>query len=338
MTAVSGYCRSQMNSTILLTSNGPLHKNDMKNKARNTFTSLVLPAGILLILNSCNSGAPSATAEEKIITPVTVTGTSTGPISEDVELPALSTYLNRNIVRSTATGLIEKVLVTFGDNVKTDQLLFTMKTREAAIISGSLKGDTSLAFKGDIKINASKVGVITSVSHQAGDFVQEGDELAVISDRESFVFILEVPFEIRSLVETNRRCSLLFPDGKTVEGAITGQLPEMDPTAQTVRYFIKAPVSGVLLSNLNVKVMLVKKVNPKATILPREAVLGNETQTEFWVMKLISDSVAVKIPVKKGIENNTSIEVTEPSFLQTDRIVLTGGYGLPDTANVIIKK
>jgi len=309
----------------------------MKNKTKTTFASLIL-AGILMILSSCNSGKPSSAEEEKIITPVTVTETSTGPISENIELPALSTYLNRNIVRSTATGMVEKALVTFGDNVKTAQLLFTLKTREASIISGSLNGDTSLAFKGDIKINASKDGVITSVSHQAGDFVQEGDELAVISDRESFVFILEVPFEISSLVETNRKCSVLFPDGKIVEGTITGQLPEMDPTAQTVKYFIKAPVSGALLSNLNVKVKLVKKVNTKATILPREAVLGNETQTEFWVMKLVSDSVAVKVPVKKGIENNTAIEISEPSFLPTDRIVLTGAYGLPDTASVIIKK
>jgi multidrug efflux pump subunit AcrA (membrane-fusion protein) len=229
------------------------------------------------------------------------------------------------------------VLVTFGDNVKTGQLLFSLRTREASII-GSIKGDTSLTFSGDIRINSSKEGVITSVSHQGGDFVQEGDELAVISDRESFVFILEVPFELSSLIPANKRCRILFPDGKTLDGNITGQLPEMDPAAQTVRYFIKAPVNGALLSNMNVRVGLVKRENQRASIVPREAVLGNETQTEFWIMKLINDSVAVKVPVRKGIENNTSIEIAEPVFMQSDRIVLTGGYGLPDTANIIVKK
>jgi multidrug efflux pump subunit AcrA (membrane-fusion protein) len=310
----------------------------MKNIFKTTFPSIFLITGILILLNSCNSGTPASSEEEKIITPVTLTEISTGPISENIELPALSTYLNRNIVRSTATGMIEKVLVTFGDNVKTDQALFTLKTREAAIIAGSIKGDSSLAFRGDIKINASKDGVITSVSHQGGDFVQEGDELAIISDRESFVFILEVPFELSSLIESNKKCSILFPDGKTIAGNITGQLPEMDPSAQTVKYFIKAPVSGALLSNLNVKVKIVKRENQKATILAREAVLGNETQTEFWIMKLINDSVAIKVPVKKGIENNTSIEIAGPAFLHSDRIVLTGGYGLPDTANIIVKR
>jgi hypothetical protein len=41
--------------------------------------------------------------------------------------------------------------------------------------------------------------------------------------------------------------------------------------------------------------------------------------------------------VKKGFENNEEVEITNPEFLETDRIILTGSYGLPDTARVIIK-
>jgi biotin carboxyl carrier protein len=312
--------------------------SDMKNRGRNTFIVTCVTASLMVITCSCGNGRASSEVEQKIITPVTVTAISTGKISESVELPAISTFLNKNIVRSTMAGLIEKVLITFGDNVKTDQLLFVLKTREASVIAGSLRSDSSLAFRGEILVKASRDGVITSVSHQGGDFVQEGDELAVISDRESFVFILDVPFELNNLIDHNRKCIMLFPDGRTVEGNIGGQLPEMDPSAQTVKYFIRAPFSGTLPSNLSVKVKLVKRESSNATILPREAVLGNEAQTEFWIMKLINDSVAVKVPVKKGIENNSGIEISEPVLLRSDRIVLTGGYGLPDTANVVVKR
>jgi hypothetical protein len=55
-------------------------------------------------------------------------------------------------------------------------------------------------------------------------------------------------------------------------------------------------------------------------------------------MKVINDSTAVKIPVTKGIENEKEVEILEPKFVPTDRILLTGNYGLPDTASIIIEK
>jgi hypothetical protein len=54
-------------------------------------------------------------------------------------------------------------------------------------------------------------------------------------------------------------------------------------------------------------------------------------------MKLINDTTAIKVPVMKGFENNEEVEIAAPEFLYTDRIILTGSYGLPDTARVILK-
>ena len=63
-----------------------------------------------------------------------------------------------------------------------------------------------------------------------------------------------------------------------------------------------------------------------------------ETMENFWVMKLINDSTAVKIPVKKGIVSGQKIEILSPQFKPTDRLVTTGNYGLPDTALVTVLK
>ncbi len=70
--------------------------------------------------------------------------------------------------------------------------------------------------------------------------------------------------------------------------------------------------------------------------MPKEAVLGNETQTEFWIMKVINDSTAIRINIRKGYENNNEIEIIEPGFLESDRIILSGNYGLSDTAGISI--
>jgi hypothetical protein len=100
---------------------------------------------------------------------------------------------------------------------------------------------------------------------------------------------------------------------------------------------IRPQFAGHLPSNMNAIVSIIRSSRPKATMLPKSAVLGNETQTEFWVMKLINDTTAIKIAITKGFENNDEVEIITPDFLQTDRIILTGSYGLPDTARVIIK-
>ena len=83
---------------------------------------------------------------------------------------------------------------------------------------------------------------------------------------------------------------------------------------------------------------MVRSVNENALVLPKGAVLGDETQTSFWVMKLVNDSTAVKVCVRKGYEDNNEVEILEPVFRVSDRIVLTGNYGMADTSGVSIIK
>jgi hypothetical protein len=51
-------------------------------------------------------------------------------------------------------------------------------------------------------------------------------------------------------------------------------------------------------------------------------------------MKLIDSATAVKVPVKKGLETKDRVEILSPAFAPSDRILLTGNYGLSDTAKV----
>jgi hypothetical protein len=53
----------------------------------------------------------------------------------------------------------------------------------------------------------------------------------------------------------------------------------------------------------------------------------------------MTDSItAVKVPIVKGIEARDSIEILSPHFTVNQQILLTGNYGLPDTAKVVIEK
>ncbi len=86
------------------------------------------------------------------------------------------------------------------------------------------------------------------------------------------------------------------------------------------------------------KVKIIKIAKSAGAILDKKAVLSDETLNTFWVMKLINDSTAVKVPIQKGIETNDNVEILSPKFSVQDKILLSGNYGLPDTALVIVQK
>jgi multidrug efflux pump subunit AcrA (membrane-fusion protein) len=309
----------------------------MLNKTRSRILFFLL-TGSFAIVFSCRNSNTSSEAESDIITPVTIAPVIFKSVTSTVDLHAVSMFMNRSTIRATTTGTIENISVFPGDFITSGQLLFTIRTREAMALKRASVNDTSLSIKGLININSQKEGIISSVAYQKGDFVLEGDDLAVLAERNSLVFILEVPVELNDYVEKNRKCLITLPDKKQISGIISGSLPEMDTQTQTVKYIIKPAATAGLPANLIATVSLIKSSSENAAVLPKSAVLSNETQTEFWIMKLINDSTAVKIVVKKGFENNEEVEITDPLLHESDRIILTGNYGLPDTARISVIK
>ena len=304
-------------------------------RTRHFLCLLIVSLGLLF---SCKNVARTSEAVAEVKTPVTIVPVTFKSVSSTVGLTAIATYMNKSIIRATTTGTIEKILINPGEFIAIGQLLFTIRTREAMALETKAQSDSSLSFKGLINIASHKEGVINSIFYQKGDYVQEGDEMAVVSEQNSLVFIMDVPFELDKYVEKNRNCRIVLPDNRQINGTITGRLPEMDMQSQTIRYIVKPQSADRLPGNLIARINLIKSTNEKAMVLPKKAVLGDETQTEFWVMKLLNDSIAIKIAVSKGFENNEEVEITVPEFLPSDRIILTGNYGLPDTARVTIKK
>ena len=80
-----------------------------------------------------------------------------------------------------------------------------------------------------------------------------------------------------------------------------------DSVSQTQSYSIRVEAPHTIPQNLIAKVKIVKTSKSISATLPKESVLSDETQTESWVMKLINDSTAVKVPVKNGIETGDTM-------------------------------
>lgn len=285
-----------------------------------------------------NSAENTAATDPEVKTPVMVTTIERSNISENIQLSATSSYLKKNQVTATVTGYIEKSYVHAGEYVEAGKPLFYIRTKEAEALRKYHSSDTTYNIKGLIEIKAPESGIVTTVNKYVNDFTTEGDALAIIAEQSSFVFLLNVPFELKKYATTGTSCLIVLPDSTRLNGTIVSQLSAMDPVSQTQLCEVKVSLKQNLPENLVATVFLVKTTSNNAQVLDKSCVLSDETMQNFWVMKLINDTTAIKIPIKKGISTDLKIEITSPVFNPSDRIIYSGQYGLPDTAFVTINK
>ena len=113
-------------------------------------------------------------------------------------------------------------------------------------------------------------------------------------------------------------------------------LATMNEVSQSEKTVATAADAPFLPEGMNVKAVFISaSTTDSAMLLPKSAVQSDETLTSYWVMKLIDDSTAIKVPVEAGNSTADSIEV-RGRLTPADRIILTGGYALPDSSKIII--
>jgi multidrug efflux pump subunit AcrA (membrane-fusion protein) len=298
----------------------------------------IIFAIISLFLFSCKDKI----AEEKPIdtsVPVTLCSIDNSALENHINLNATATYLVKNVVKSNATGYLSSVNVAVNDYVTNGKQLFSITTREAKILGNSInKIDPSLNFGGAIRVKSNTSGIVTSINVQNGDYVQDGDQLVTINDAKSFGIVLSLPYDLKKLVQIGQTFDVILPDETIRKATVQKYMPTVDATSQTQNVVLKISGKQDIPENLIVKVRINKSSNANTISLPKKAVLSDETETDFWIMKMINTNTAVKIQIKKGIESEDKVEILEPILTANDKILLTGNYGVADTIKVKVVK
>jgi multidrug efflux pump subunit AcrA (membrane-fusion protein) len=310
--------------------------NDMNPKMIKIF-SLFSILALIISLSACSSKKQNI---EKEITGVTVkiTHPQKMDLTEYITLNANTVFLKKEIVRATFQGFIEKIYKSIGDKIKSGDLLLEIKTKESAADNNLQVPLGDETFSGIIKIRAKSDGVLTELNYNAGDFVSDGEQIAVIANPSSLRINLNVPYQFTDKININTPCEIILPNGKIARASIQKIIPKIDLTAQTQTYILDIQQFGNLPENLNVNARIPIRTIKNATVLPVSSILSNETLDKFWIMKLLNDTLAVKVYVSKGIENDKYVQITKPELSLSDRIIVEGAFGLPDTTKIIIGK
>ena len=297
----------------------------------------------LLLLARCGSSSSDTTrqAQEppRPKTPVEVAAVLADSFVAEKTFRGMTYYLTSGSIKSPIAGYVTKIYVKIGDQVRKGTPLFGLETKEAYALGGkNYLHDPTLKNIGQLIIRAPDAGLVTVVQAEEREYVQDGAILASFSAPDMFAFLIEVPVEQDSSVHIGSVCTIQLPNGRRIGGRIISTLAIADSLSQTERFVVKPDKPMILPARLGLNITFTNQQRNNALSLPKEAVLSNELQTEFWVMKLINDTTAVRVPVRTGLQRENRIEIISPRFTPRDRIVTKGGYSLTDTALVQLNR
>jgi len=276
--------------------------------------------------------------EESVIKP-RVDVMVTHPVVKDVELTeefqGITRYIQSIGIRAHIKGIITKVNVSLTDKVIEKQPLFEIKPREASLLESAEINSEFIKSSADT-VFAFSPGIVSQINVQTGDFVQEGDLLANCIDQRSLRVIVYVPLETNVAKLHNQSCKVYLPNGNIFTGIIGASLPSVNETDQTSAFLVKLNSNVQLAENIHVKIKIKTGKVKDGIFLPNTAIYGNEEQNHFWILKIQNDSIAVRIPVQKGIIDDNLVQVSGIGINVYNRFLYKGGYALPDSALVNI--
>jgi biotin carboxyl carrier protein len=298
-----------------------------------------IASSFFLVLMASFAGCGTAEAPEEntpIKATVTVIHPSQQDLTEYIKLNGITLFQKKDNIRATTTGYVTALNLRQGDHISTGQLFCTIGTKEQQALKSI--NDSSLAkFQKPLMVLSSASGIITSIATMQGDYVTEGDVLATVSEPASLIVQVNVPYEYNEYVKAGKACDIILPDGKVISTAITGSMPQVDEGSQAQSFFIRLPDIS-LPENLNVTIRLAHEQKKNVLCVPSIALQTDEMQKEFWLMKILNDSLAVKIPVKTGLQNDSLTEIISDKISPADLIILEGAYGLGDSTSVNVEK
>lgn len=276
--------------------------------------------------------------EAKASVEVTTTLIKEADVQEYLTFNGVAIYQRNENIRSNVTGYISRMNFKIGDKIGRGQSFATVRTKEQDALKAAVKIDSSLRkFINPIGIKSNAAGIISVLNITDNDYVAEGDILATIVQPTSLVVQVNVPFEYKDIVQIGSDCEILLQNGDRILAKISGSLPSIDPIAQSQIYLIALP-QQTLPENLNLQVRIIRKEAKNALTIPKNALQTNELLTEYWIFKILKDSIAVKQNVTPLLENDSIIQISGTGLKRNDRIVLEGGYQMQDSTIVSIRR
>ena len=186
---------------------------------------------------------------------------------------------------------------------------------------------------GDIGLNATAADVSSGATEGAGGHRSGGGPILTMAEIDKLRTYVYVPEEETPLIRRGMPAKLTFKEfpGRTFEGQVTRYANSLDLSTRTMLTEIDIDnPNRRLYPRMYATVMLELEQHPNALELPAGAV--DQSHGDSIVMT-VRDGVLTRVPVKTGISNGRSIEITS-GLNPGDEVVATFSPGLSEGQRV----
>ncbi len=223
-----------------------------------------------------------------------------------------------------------------------DALMAIGKQQELKSAAGQLESAKGKYLGAEAQLSYSEIrspmdGVITDRPLYPGEMAAAGTPLLTVMDISSVIAKAHVPQNDAAALKVGDKGTMTVPGVETpIEGEITVVSPALDPNSTTVEVWLEAKnPKHELKPGTSVQLSLTAQTVKDALVVPASSVITTP-EGATAVMLAGADGRAHQKAVKLGIRNGDDVQITE-GVTDTDKVIASGAYGLPDKTKIKIE-
>lgn len=223
-----------------------------------------------------------------------------------------------------------------------DALMAIGKQQELRAAAGQLESAKGKYMGAQAQLSYSEIrspidGVITDRPLYPGEMAQAGTSLLTVMDTSAVIAKAHVPQADAALLKIGDKGTLTVPGiEKPIEGKVTVVSPALDPSSTTVEVWLETKnPQQQLKPGTSVQLLLTAATVKDALVVPASSLI-TAPDGSTAVMLAGADGRAHQKAVKVGIRQGDDAQIVE-GVSDTDKVVGTGAYGLPDNVKIRVE-
>ena len=214
----------------------------------------------------------------------------------------------------------------------------TLKSAEGSRLSaeGKMRGaEAQLSYS---RITSPMDGVVTDRPLYEGDIATANQPILTIMNTSRLIAKAHIAQSEAAVLKTGNPAELeILGLDEPIKGRVTLVSPALDPGSTTIEVWVEAakPDPG-LKPGMTVVVSMIAKTVKDALVVPTGAVFKNAEGADY-VLLAGSDEKAHQRTVQLGIHNSEITEIAK-GINAGDPVITTGGYAVPDGAQIKVEK
>jgi multidrug efflux pump subunit AcrA (membrane-fusion protein) len=213
-----------------------------------------------------------------------------------------------------------------------------LKSAEGSRLSAEERMKNAEAQLSYSRITSPMDGVVTDRPLYEGDLATANQPILTVMNTSRLIAKAHIAQSEAAVLKTGAAAEFKIPGlDEPIKGRVTLVSPALDPGSTTIEVWVEATKADpALRPGMTVEVSMTAKTVKEALVVPTAAVFKNAEGADY-VLLAGSDEKAHQKTVQLGIHNSEITEIAK-GINAGDPVVTTGGYAVPDGAQIKVEK